>query len=147
MLTSKGASGVTGAGFITLAATLAQAASPCMLVFGQGRNPPQEGAPDWDDLNRRFNTAVADTLDACQGADGLQALQWLALEAGTPLKHNLRVMLQEHMGAQRLRTRQVLVELQRYPAWRSQAAAVSLPGLDDGQAGHPSAPFPESEER
>lgn len=52
------------AALLALAATLAQAASPCVLVFGQGRNPPQEGAPDWDDLNRRFNTAVADTLEA-----------------------------------------------------------------------------------
>ena len=52
------------AALLALAATLAQAVSPCMLVFGQGRNPPQQGAPDWDELNRRFNAAVAETLDA-----------------------------------------------------------------------------------
>ena len=36
----------------------AQAEAPCMLVFGQGRNLPQAGEPDWDDLNQRFNAAV-----------------------------------------------------------------------------------------
>ena len=42
----------------------AQAQSSCTLVFGQGRNAPQPGGPDWDDLNARFNTAMADTLEA-----------------------------------------------------------------------------------
>ena len=42
----------------------AQAATPCTLVFGQGRNPVVKGGPDWDDLNQRFNAAVANTLDA-----------------------------------------------------------------------------------
>ena len=42
----------------------AQAAAPCTLVFGQGRNPVVQGGPDWDGLNQRFNTAVADMLDA-----------------------------------------------------------------------------------
>lgn len=39
------------------------AAAPCTLVFGQGRNPPAEGGPDWDGLNRSFNAAIADALD------------------------------------------------------------------------------------
>ena len=46
-----------------LAAAAAQA-EPCTLVFGQGRNPPLKGGPDWDDLNQRFNAAVTNTLDA-----------------------------------------------------------------------------------
>lgn len=48
---------------LTLAAVAAQA-EPCTLVFGQGRNPPLRGGPDWDGLNARFNAAVANTLDA-----------------------------------------------------------------------------------
>ena len=42
----------------------AQAEAPCMLVFGQGRNLPQAGEPDWDDLNQRFNAAVVTALQA-----------------------------------------------------------------------------------
>jgi len=49
---------------LALLAGLAQADPPCMLVFGQGRNPPQPGGPDWDDLNQRFNAAVVSTLQA-----------------------------------------------------------------------------------
>lgn len=45
-------------------AAVASQAEPCTLVFGQGRNPPLKGGPDWDDLNQRFNAAVANTLDA-----------------------------------------------------------------------------------
>jgi len=41
----------------------AQALPPCALVFGQGRNPPAAGAPDWDGLNTQFNAAVASALD------------------------------------------------------------------------------------
>jgi hypothetical protein len=48
---------------LALIATAAQAQS-CTLVFGQGRNPPLKGGPDWDGLNQRFNAAVASTLDA-----------------------------------------------------------------------------------
>lgn len=44
--------------------TGAAQAAGCTLVFGQGRNPPLKGGPDWDDLNARFNAAVANTLDA-----------------------------------------------------------------------------------
>ena len=40
------------------------AAEPCTLVFGQGRNPPTQDGPDWDELNQRFNAAVTNTLDA-----------------------------------------------------------------------------------
>jgi len=47
---------------LALAAAAVQAA-PCTLVFGQGRNPPTEGGPDWDGLNQSFNGAVANTLD------------------------------------------------------------------------------------
>lgn len=43
---------------------VATQAEPCTLVFGQGRNPPLRGGPDWDDLNQRFNAAVAKALDA-----------------------------------------------------------------------------------
>jgi hypothetical protein len=39
-------------------------AQSCTLVFGQGRNPPLKGGPDWDGLNERFNAAVASALDA-----------------------------------------------------------------------------------
>jgi hypothetical protein len=42
----------------------AQGQPSCTLVFGQGRNAPEPGGPDWDDLNARFNTAMADTLEA-----------------------------------------------------------------------------------
>jgi hypothetical protein len=38
-------------------------ASGCTLVFGQGRNPPQAGGPDWDDLNTRFNAGAARALE------------------------------------------------------------------------------------
>ena len=47
-----------------LALTVAAApAAPCTLVFGQGRNPPTQGGPDWDELNQSFNAAVASSLD------------------------------------------------------------------------------------
>lgn len=39
-------------------------ASGCTLVFGQGRNPPLRGGPNWDDLNTRFNSAIATALQA-----------------------------------------------------------------------------------
>lgn len=45
-------------------AALSAAAAPCTLVFGQGRNPPTPGGPDWDELNQRFNAAVSSALDA-----------------------------------------------------------------------------------
>ena len=45
-------------------ATVAAQAAPCTLVFGQGRNPPLRDGPNWDELNQRFNAAVANTLDA-----------------------------------------------------------------------------------
>lgn len=48
---------------LALSAGVAQAAG-CTLVFGQGRNAQLLGGPDWDDLNRRFNAAVAGTLEA-----------------------------------------------------------------------------------
>lgn len=51
------------AALLAALAGLAQA-QPCTLVFGQGRNPPLKGGPDWDGLNQRFNTAVATTLEA-----------------------------------------------------------------------------------
>ncbi|MFT7776408.1 hypothetical protein [Roseateles sp.] len=51
------------AAVLALPATATQAAEPCTLVFGQGRNPPQQGGPDWDELNQRFSTAVANALD------------------------------------------------------------------------------------
>ena len=35
-----------------------------MLVFGQGRNAPMQGGPNWDELNANFNAAVASALDA-----------------------------------------------------------------------------------
>ncbi len=41
-----------------------QAQSSCTLVFGQGRNAPEPGGPDWDALNTLFNTAMADKLEA-----------------------------------------------------------------------------------
>lgn len=52
------------AAVLALAAAAAAAAEPCTLVFGQGRNPPLRGGPDWDGLNQRFNAAVANALDA-----------------------------------------------------------------------------------
>ncbi len=48
---------------LALCAAVAQA-SDCTLVFGQGRNAALKGGPDWDDLNARFNAAVAGTLQA-----------------------------------------------------------------------------------
>jgi hypothetical protein len=39
-------------------------ADGCSLVFGQGRNPQLLGGPNWDDLNGRFNAAVASALQA-----------------------------------------------------------------------------------
>lgn len=51
-------------------------ADGCTLVFGQGRNATQPGGPDWDDLNQRFNAAVAGALQA----DGRNAH---ALDAST----------------------------------------------------------------
>ncbi|MBV8034541.1 MAG: hypothetical protein JOY88_05665 [Pelomonas sp.] len=50
------------AALLALGAVAAQA-QPCTLVFGQGRNPPAPGEPDWDALNQRFNAAVAGALD------------------------------------------------------------------------------------
>ena len=52
------------AALLTLGAAATQAAEPCTLVFGQGRNPPLRGGPDWDDLNQQLNAAVANGLDA-----------------------------------------------------------------------------------
>lgn len=46
------------------AATATATAAPCTVVFGQGRNPPTEGAPDWDALNAQFTTEVGDALEA-----------------------------------------------------------------------------------
>jgi hypothetical protein len=55
---------------LALTAGFAQAAAaPCMLVFGQGRNPTVAGGPDWDALNQRFNATVTAALQA----DGRQA--------------------------------------------------------------------------
>lgn len=53
----------TVAAAVALSAVPALAASPCTLVFGQGRNAPAPGGPDWDALNERFNSAVATALD------------------------------------------------------------------------------------
>jgi hypothetical protein len=53
----------TAAVLLALAASAASAPA-CTVVFGQGRNPPTAGAPDWDGLNGRFNAAVARALDA-----------------------------------------------------------------------------------
>ncbi|MFG6468083.1 hypothetical protein [Roseateles sp. BYS87W] len=39
-------------------------ATPCTLVFGQGRNPTLKGGPDWDTLNQQFNAAISQALDA-----------------------------------------------------------------------------------
>ena len=52
------------AALLALAAAPTLAASPCTLVFGQGRNAPAPGEPDWDGLNERFNAAVASALEA-----------------------------------------------------------------------------------
>ncbi|CAM3744355.1 hypothetical protein [Roseateles saccharophilus] len=54
---------LAGAALLALAATAAQALTPCTLVFGQGRNPPAAGTPDWDGLNAQFSAAVASALD------------------------------------------------------------------------------------
>lgn len=48
---------------LALAAGAAQA-SGCTLVFGQGRNATLLGGPNWDEVNTRFNSAVAGTLEA-----------------------------------------------------------------------------------
>lgn len=61
------------AALLALSALAAQA-GPCTLVFGQGRNPPQPGGPDWDGLNQRFNSAVAEALDG----DGRRAVPMTA---------------------------------------------------------------------
>lgn len=45
-------------------ATTAASASGCTLVFGQGRNPPAAGEPDWDALNDRFNDGVAKAMES-----------------------------------------------------------------------------------
>jgi hypothetical protein len=50
------------AGVLALAFGAAQA--DCTLVFGQGRNAALLGGPNWDELNTRFNTAVAGALEA-----------------------------------------------------------------------------------
>jgi hypothetical protein len=50
------------AALLALAAA-ATPAAPCTLVFGQGRNPPTPGGADWDELNQRFNAAVASALE------------------------------------------------------------------------------------
>lgn len=47
---------------LALVAGLAQA--DCTLVFGQGRNATLLGGPNWDELNGRFNSAVAGALEA-----------------------------------------------------------------------------------
>lgn len=36
---------------------------PCTLVFGQARNLPEAGGPDWQALNEDFSAAVAAALD------------------------------------------------------------------------------------
>ena len=51
------------AAVLAVAAATAQGQA-CTLVFGQGRNPPLKGGPDWDGLNQRFNAAVATALEA-----------------------------------------------------------------------------------
>lgn len=38
--------------------------TPCTLVFGQARNLPEPGAPDWQALNEGFNAAVAGALES-----------------------------------------------------------------------------------
>ncbi|KQW45662.1 MULTISPECIES: hypothetical protein [unclassified Roseateles] len=55
-------------------AALGARAQSCSLVFGQGRNPPLKGGPDWDGLNQRFNAAVSRALDA----DGRRAVPMTA---------------------------------------------------------------------
>lgn len=54
---------VAAAALLALAATAAPALTPCTLVFGQGRNPPAAGEPDWDGLNTKFSAAVANALE------------------------------------------------------------------------------------
>ena len=54
---------------LALSAGAAQA-DGCTLVFGQGRNATLLGGPNWDELNSRFNGAVAGALEA----DGRHAL-------------------------------------------------------------------------
>lgn len=53
---------LAAAALLVLTAAVAQA-EPCALVFGQGRNPPKVGGPDWDGLNERFNAGVAGALE------------------------------------------------------------------------------------
>ncbi|MGQ3094151.1 MAG: hypothetical protein ACT6RP_11930 [Roseateles sp.] len=62
------------AAVVLASAAIAAQAAPCTLVFGQGRNPPLSGGPDWDALNERFNAAVANALDA----DGRRAVAMTA---------------------------------------------------------------------
>lgn len=64
------------AALLVLLCAGAARAEGCTLVFGQGRNLTQPGGPDWDELNQRFNAAVAAALQA----DGRQAH---ALDAST----------------------------------------------------------------
>ncbi|TXH63762.1 MAG: hypothetical protein E6Q93_01220 [Burkholderiaceae bacterium] len=47
-----------------LAAPAQAQGQSCHLVFGQARNGPAAGAPDWEALNQDFNTEVAHTLEA-----------------------------------------------------------------------------------
>ena len=56
--------GRLAAGTLLALAATAAAAEPCTLVFGQGRNPPADGAPDWDALNAQFNAEVGAALEA-----------------------------------------------------------------------------------
>lgn len=47
---------------VALALLAGAAQADCTLVFGQGRNATLLGGPNWDEINTRFNTAVADAL-------------------------------------------------------------------------------------
>ena len=47
---------------VALALIAGAVQADCTLVFGQGRNATLLGGPNWDEINTRFNTAVAGTL-------------------------------------------------------------------------------------
>ena len=55
---------IAGVLALSLGLSTGAAQADCTLVFGQGRNATRLGGPNWDELNTRFNTAVATTLEA-----------------------------------------------------------------------------------
>jgi len=74
---------------LALAAGAAQA--DCTVVFGQARNPRLLGGPNWDDINKRFNMAVADTLQA----GGLNTRPMSASSADTDVQAVGRTLLKQ----------------------------------------------------